>query len=61
MGEMAFLLDNQRSATVKAESPGKLIEITKQEFVEAIKAKPHYGIFLCRLLAQRIQRTNQSR
>lgn len=61
LGEMAFLLDNQRSATVKAESSGRLIEITKREFVEAIKAKPHYGIFLCRLLAQRIQRTNQTR
>lgn len=61
MGEMSFLLNNRRSATVKAEIQGKLIEISKKDFIEALKSKPHYSLFLCRLLAQRIQRTNQAR
>lgn len=58
MGEMSFLLNNRRSATVRACSNGKLIEISKKTFVDAIKKKPHYALFLSRLLAQRIQRLN---
>jgi len=58
MGEMAFLLDNQRSATVRARTEGTLVGISKKDFIEAIKKKPHYALFLSRLLAQRIQRAN---
>jgi len=59
MGEMSFLLNNRRSATVRAATRGSLIKVSKKEFVEALKRKPHYGLFLCRLLAQRIQRVNE--
>ena len=59
MGEMSFLLNNQRSATIRATDEGRLIRISKKEFVEAIKQKPHYALFLSRLLAQRIARLNQ--
>jgi hypothetical protein len=59
MGEMSFLLNNRRSATVKAKTPGTLIQISKKEFVEAIRRKPQYALFLSRLLAQRIQRLNE--
>ncbi|HEX2957999.1 MAG TPA: cyclic nucleotide-binding domain-containing protein [Chitinispirillaceae bacterium] len=59
MGEMSFLLNNRRSASVTAESNGKLIQISKKQFVETIKKHPHYALFLCRLLAQRILRSNQ--
>ncbi|MCU0610038.1 MAG: cyclic nucleotide-binding domain-containing protein [Chitinispirillaceae bacterium] len=58
MGEMSFLLDNRRSATVVARTPGRLIRISKKEFVGAIRRKPHYALFLARLLAQRVQRAN---
>jgi CRP-like cAMP-binding protein len=58
MGEMSFLLDNQRSATVRARTEGTLVGISKKDFIEAIKKKPHYALFLSRLLAQRIQRAN---
>ncbi len=58
LGEMSFLLNNRRSATVKAVSPGSLIRISKKEFVAGIKEKPHYSLFLARLLAQRIERLN---
>ncbi|XCN75104.1 MAG: cyclic nucleotide-binding domain-containing protein [Candidatus Electrothrix aestuarii] len=58
MGEMSFLLNNRRSATVRAKVKGQLIKISKKEFVRAIKEKPHYALFLTRLLAQRIHRGN---
>ena len=35
-----------------------LIKISKQDFVNLIKENPHYGIFLARLLAQRLARLN---
>jgi anti-sigma regulatory factor (Ser/Thr protein kinase) len=58
MGEMSFLLSNRRSATVVAKGPCALIKISKQDFVNLIKESPHYGIFLARLLAQRLARLN---
>jgi two-component sensor histidine kinase len=57
-GEMSFLLSNKRSATMVAKGRCTLIKITKQEFVNCIKNNPHYGIFLARLLAQRLARLN---
>ncbi|MBU1106739.1 MAG: cyclic nucleotide-binding domain-containing protein [Candidatus Riflebacteria bacterium] len=59
LGEMSFLLNNRRSATVKALTAGCLIRISKKEFVAGIKEKPHYSLFLARLLAQRIERLNR--
>jgi hypothetical protein len=60
MGEMSFLLnDHTRTATVRAATPGRLIKVTKKQFIEAVKRHPHYALFLSRLLAQRIQRLNQ--
>ena len=58
MGEMSFLLKNHRSATVQAKTEGRLIEVSKREFVQVIKDKPYYALFLTRLLAKRIQRAN---
>jgi anti-sigma regulatory factor (Ser/Thr protein kinase) len=58
MGEMSFLLSNRRSATVIAKGSCSLIKISKQDFVNFIKQSPHYGIFLARLLAQRLARLN---
>jgi CRP-like cAMP-binding protein len=60
MGEMSFLLDNRRSATVRAEEDGKLIRIPKKSFIKVIKSYPHYGIFLSRLLARKLARTNDT-
>jgi hypothetical protein len=59
MGEMSFLLNNKRSATVRAATAGRLIRISKKDFVEAVRRKPPYALFLSRLLAQRIQRLNE--
>ncbi len=58
LGEMSFLLNNRRSATISAAGEGTLMKISKKEFVQAIKHSPHYALFLSRLLAQRIDRLN---
>ena len=59
LGEMSFLLNNRRSATVKSEGRSVLLKISKKSFVTAVKENPHYGILLSRLLAQRLDRLNQ--
>ncbi|MBN1523826.1 MAG: cyclic nucleotide-binding domain-containing protein [Spirochaetales bacterium] len=59
LGEMSFLLNNRRSATIKAFGKCELLRISKKEFLTVMKRKPHYSIFLARLLAQRLQRLNK--
>ncbi len=54
VGEMSFLVNNRRSATVTAASEGMLLRLDKDQFVQAIRDNPHYGILLARLLAQRL-------
>jgi anti-sigma regulatory factor (Ser/Thr protein kinase) len=58
MGEMSFLLEEVRSATVIANRPGKLIKIGKESLINAIKAQPYYGIMIAKLLARRLLRFN---
>ncbi len=58
MGEMSFLLNNRRSASVVAEMPGKLVKISRRDFVGVIMRYPHYGIFLSKLLARKLARAN---
>jgi len=59
IGEMSFLLEETRSATVIANTKARLIKISKEAFIESIKTKPYYGIFLAKLIAQRLQRLGQ--
>ncbi|MEE8441228.1 MAG: cyclic nucleotide-binding domain-containing protein [Spirochaetia bacterium] len=58
IGEMSFLLNDRRSATVLAHGRGVVKPIPKKAFLNVIKEKPHYGIFLARLLAQRLNKLN---
>jgi anti-sigma regulatory factor (Ser/Thr protein kinase) len=58
MGEMAFLLNQRRSASIRADGPGKLIRLTRKALVGIIREYPHYGIFLSKLLAKRLVRSN---
>jgi anti-sigma regulatory factor (Ser/Thr protein kinase) len=58
MGEMSFLLNQKRSATIRADSEGKLILLSRKAFVSVIREYPHYGIFLSKLLAKRLVRSN---
>lgn len=59
IGEMAFLLNDRRTATIMSAGEGKLIRIPKVSFLNLIRKNPHYGIFLSKLLAQRVVRQNQ--
>jgi anti-sigma regulatory factor (Ser/Thr protein kinase) len=58
IGEMSFLLNDRRSATVLSNGRSVVKPIPKKAFVNVIKEKPHYGIFLARLLAQRLSKLN---
>ncbi|MDR0403508.1 MAG: cyclic nucleotide-binding domain-containing protein [Treponema sp.] len=59
MGEMSFLLNERRSATVKATTQGKLILLARESFINVIREYPYYGIFLSKLLAKRLVRSNE--
>lgn len=54
MGEMSFLLQEHRSADVVANTQGKLIKISSAALINSIKDQPYYGLFLAKLLAQRL-------
>ena len=54
IGEMAFLLNDRRSATILASGNCRLIKIPKIDFLDMITKNPHYGIFLSKMLAQRL-------
>lgn len=56
IGEMSFLLNDRRSATIISIGNGSLVKIPKMKFITLIRQHPHYGIFLSRLLAQRLAR-----
>lgn len=59
MGEMSFLLSNKRNGTIKAADKGKIIRISRKAFVTLVRDYPYYGIFLSRLLARRLARSNE--
>ena len=54
IGEMAFLLNDRRTATILAVGNCRLIRVPKSEFLLMIRKNPHYGIFLSKMLAQRL-------
>ena len=54
IGEMAFLLNDRRSATILASGNCRLIKIPKIDFLDMIRKNHHYGIFLSKMLAQRL-------
>lgn len=58
LGEMSFLLNDRRSASVVSRGRSVLMMIPKKSFVNVIKSQPHYGVFLARLLAQRLSKLN---
>lgn len=60
IGEMAFLLNDRRTATVICIGEGKVIRIPKNAFLNLIRKYPHYGIFLSKLLAQRLRKQAQN-
>ena len=59
IGEMAFLTNDRRSATILAIGKGTLVKVPKMKFMKLIESYPHYGIFLSRLLADRLARQSR--
>lgn len=60
MGEMSFLLNRKRSATVIAVKDSKILRISQKSFINIIKKYPNYMLLLSRLLAQRLSRANNA-
>ncbi len=54
MGEMSFLLNGKRNATITALSNGSVIRISKRQYVSLIQEYPYYSLYLSRLLAEKI-------
>ena len=61
IGEMSFLLNDRRSAAIISVGKGKLIKVPKDAFIGLIRKNPHYGLFLSKLLAQRLNEETKKR
>ncbi|MEI8093428.1 MAG: cyclic nucleotide-binding domain-containing protein [Spirochaetales bacterium] len=61
MGEMSFLMNNMRTATVICENPGRIIKIARRSFVKTLRLYPQYGLFLAKLMARKLSAGNQVR
>ncbi|MBF0237967.1 MAG: cyclic nucleotide-binding domain-containing protein [SAR324 cluster bacterium] len=60
LGEMAFLLGNRRTATVRAKTDAHLVSVSAREWIGAVQKYPHYGVFLARLIAKKLHTQNKS-
>ncbi|MCF7929755.1 MAG: cyclic nucleotide-binding domain-containing protein [Spirochaetales bacterium] len=58
IGELSFLLNKRRETTVIAQTAGKLVKLPRKSFVATIKEHPHYGLYISRLLGERLDRAN---
>lgn len=43
-----------------ADTPGQVIKIPRKSFIEVVKNYPQYSIFLSKILAQKLVRSNES-
>lgn len=58
VGELSFLDDGPRSATVKAVVPCELIEIPRETFENIFKTQPKWLEILVKTLAERLRKAN---
>ena len=61
MGEMSFLMNNMRTASVICETSGRLVKISRRSFVRTLRLYPQYGLFLAKLMARKLSLGNQER
>jgi anti-sigma regulatory factor (Ser/Thr protein kinase) len=59
MGEMSFLMNNMRTASVICETPGRLVKISRRSFVGTLRLYPQYGLFLAKLMARKLSHGNE--
>ena len=60
MGEISCLLNSRRSATIRARTAGRVVEIQKRKLLEVLRERPYYALVLCRLLAERLEARTRS-
>jgi CRP/FNR family cyclic AMP-dependent transcriptional regulator len=58
-GEIAILCDGTRTATIKAREPLSTLKITKDMFYRLVAEFPEMAIEVMRVLAHRVEDTNQ--
>jgi CRP-like cAMP-binding protein len=56
VGEMSFLLNNRRTATVTTRTDSSLLKISRKDFIHIVKNRPYYALLLSTLLAHRLVR-----
>ena len=61
MGEMSFLMNNMRTASVVCETAGRLVKIPRRSFVRTLRQYPQYGLFLAKLMARKLSQGNRQR
>ena len=60
IGEMSLLLDEPRSATVRALNSVEALEITGENFGEILAKRPGIGWTIMKALAQRLKNTTKA-
>ena len=60
IGEMSLLLDEPRSATVRALNSVEALEITGENFGEILTKRPGIGRTIMKALAQRLKNTTKA-
>lgn len=55
-GEMALIGKEPRSATARARTDCRLVEIAEKRFLYLVQNTPHFAIEVMRVLAQRLRR-----
>lgn len=58
LGEMAMIDDEVRSATVVAKSECKLMPIERKRFNFLVQQTPNFALYVMRVIADRLRRTN---
>jgi predicted acylesterase/phospholipase RssA/CRP-like cAMP-binding protein len=59
-GEMGLLLEEPRTATVRAARDSELVRIPKEDFDAIVASAPHIALDLARLIAKRLARMTES-
>jgi CRP-like cAMP-binding protein len=59
-GEMALLTGEARSATVRADAEGELLELDRSRFVELMRREPEIALAIAAWLSRRLRATDQT-
>lgn len=58
-GEMALIDEQERSASLRAKTGARLVEINVPQFENLVHKTPYFALDVMRLLAQRLRATNK--